>query len=103
MSRFLLIGATTALALVLVAAPAVSAAPGERLGRAAEAAVEAGVPGIAVLVRDKGRTTVVTRGYDDLEAKRPMSVADRFPDRQRHKDVRGDDRPAAGGRGQALA
>jgi D-alanyl-D-alanine carboxypeptidase len=58
--------------------PAVSASPGERLGRAADAAVEAGVPGVAVYVRDQNRTTVVTRGYDDLEAKRPMSVGDRF-------------------------
>ena len=74
MSRFLLIGAITA----LLAVPAVSAAPGARLGRAADAVVDAGIPGVAVYVRDRGRTTVVTRGYDDLEAKRPMSVADRF-------------------------
>ena len=76
MSRFLLIGATTA--LLLLAVPAVSAAPGERLGRAADAVVDAGVPGVAVYVRDRGRKTVVTRGYDSLAAKRPMSVADRF-------------------------
>ena len=41
MSRFLLIRATTA--LLLLAVPAVSAAPGERLGRAADAVVDAGV------------------------------------------------------------
>jgi D-alanyl-D-alanine carboxypeptidase len=50
----------------------------EPLGRAADAVVNAGVPGVAVYVRDKGRTTVVARGYDDVAAKRPMRVADRF-------------------------
>ena len=74
-SRFLLIGVIAA--LLLPAVP-VSASPGARLGRAADAVVDAGIPGVAVYVRDRGRTTVVSRGYDDLEAKRPMSVADRF-------------------------
>jgi D-alanyl-D-alanine carboxypeptidase len=74
-SRFLLIGAIAA--LLLTAAP-VSASPGERLGRAADAVVDAGIPGVAVYVRDKGGTTVVTRGYDDVAAKRPMSVEDRI-------------------------
>jgi D-alanyl-D-alanine carboxypeptidase len=72
----LLIGAIAA--LLLLAVPAGSASPGDRLGRAADAAVQAGVPGVAVYVRDKGRTTVVTGGYDDVQAKRPMSIGDRF-------------------------
>src|SRR5262245_16650751 len=50
----------------------------DRLGRAAEAVVDAGVPGVAVYVRDKGQTTVVSRGHDDLAAKRPMNARDRF-------------------------
>jgi D-alanyl-D-alanine carboxypeptidase len=74
-SRFLLVGA---IAGVLLAVPAVSASPDERLGRAADTVVDAGVPGVAVYVRDQGRTMVVTRGYDDAQAKRPMSVGDRF-------------------------
>jgi D-alanyl-D-alanine carboxypeptidase len=73
--RFFLIGVAAAL---LLPAAAASAAQGERLGRAADAAVEAGFPGVVVYVRDQGRTTVVTRGYDDVAAKRPMSVEDRF-------------------------
>jgi D-alanyl-D-alanine carboxypeptidase len=74
-SRLLLIGLTAALSLSAIPA---SASPGERLGRAADAVVDAGIPGVAVYVRNKGRTTVVTRGYDDVAAKRPMSVEDRF-------------------------
>ena len=74
LSGFLL----TAPAAFLVAVPAVSDSPGEPIGRAADAVVEAGVPGVAVYVRNQAHTTVVTRGYDDLEAKRPMSVEDRF-------------------------
>jgi D-alanyl-D-alanine carboxypeptidase len=75
LARLLLVGV---IAGILLAVPAVSASPGGRLGRAADAAVDAGFPGVAVYVRDRGRTTVVTRGYDDLETKRPMSVGDRF-------------------------
>jgi D-alanyl-D-alanine carboxypeptidase len=74
-SRFLLVGA---IAASLVTATGVSASPGERLGRAADTVVDAGFPGVVVYVRNKGRTTVVTRGYADVEAKRPMSVEDRF-------------------------
>jgi D-alanyl-D-alanine carboxypeptidase len=75
-SRFLLIGVIAAFALLPASAAASS--PTERLGRAAEAVVDAGVPGVAVYLRDKGRTTVVSRGHDDFAAKRPMSVEDRF-------------------------
>jgi hypothetical protein len=35
---------------------------------AADAVVEAGAPGVAVYVRDRDRTTIVTGGYDDLDA-----------------------------------
>jgi D-alanyl-D-alanine carboxypeptidase len=66
-------------ALLLLAVPsAVSASSSERLGRAADAVVDAGIAGVVVYVRDRGRTTVVTRGYDDVAAKRRMSVEDRF-------------------------
>ena len=76
-SRVAWFGAVAGLVL-LAASPAASASSSERLGRAADAVVDAGVPGVAVYVRDKGRTTVVARGYDDVAAKRPMSVEDRF-------------------------
>lgn len=56
MSRFLWFGASAAL-LLLAVASAVSASSSEELGRAAEAIVDAGVPGVAVYVRDKDRTT----------------------------------------------
>ena len=75
LSRSLLVGALLAL---LLGAPAAAAPPDGRIGRAADAVVDAGLPGVAVYVRDQGRTTVVTRGYDDLETKRPMSASDRF-------------------------
>src|SRR3954451_519177 len=71
----LLVGAIAALLLTM---PAASASRGDRLGHAADAVVDAGIPGVVVYGRDKGRTTVVTRGYDDVAAKRPMSVEDRF-------------------------
>src|SRR4051812_14338690 len=58
----LLVGAIAALLLTM---PAASASRGDRLGHAADAVVDAGIPGVVVYVRDKGRTTVVTRGYDD--------------------------------------
>jgi D-alanyl-D-alanine carboxypeptidase len=75
-SGFALIGVIVAFALL--PASAAASPPSERLGRAADAVVNAGVPGVAVYVRDKGRTTVVSRGYDDVAARRPMSVEDRF-------------------------
>ena len=75
MSRFLLIGVIAA--LLLLAVP-VSAAPGERLGRAADAVVDAGVPGVAVYVRDRGPHDGRHPRIRRLAAKRPMSVADRF-------------------------
>src|SRR3954470_12357662 len=96
----LLVGAIAALLLTM---PAASASRGDRLGHAADAVVDAGIPGVVVYVRDKGRTTVVTRGYDDVGAKRPMSVEDRFLGRERDEEFRRDDRAAVGGGGQALA
>jgi len=66
-------------AMIAILAPAAwGGQASDRLGRAAETVVDAGVPGVAVYVRDKGKTTVVSRGYDDLAAKRPMSTEDRF-------------------------
>ena len=66
-------------AMIAILAPAAwGGQASDRLGRAAETVVDAGVPGVAVYVRDKGQTTVVSRGYDDVVAKRPMSARDRF-------------------------
>jgi D-alanyl-D-alanine carboxypeptidase len=66
-------------AMMAVLAPAAwGGHASDPLGHAAEAVVDAGVPGVAVYVRDKGQTTVISRGYDDVAAKRPMSAGDRF-------------------------
>ncbi len=61
-----------------VVVPVGVASPTPEIGRAADAVVAAGAPGVAVYARDGNRTTLVARGYDNLETKRRMIPRDRF-------------------------
>jgi D-alanyl-D-alanine carboxypeptidase len=66
--------------LVALVAPVAGAAPPSRakLGRAADRLLAAGVPGVAVLVRDGSRTVRLARGSSRLEPRRALRVGDRF-------------------------
>src|SRR3954471_12220523 len=46
--------------------------------QALDQAVDAGVPGIAYLIRDGARTTVLSSGTPDVSTHRPMTANDRF-------------------------
>jgi D-alanyl-D-alanine carboxypeptidase len=72
--------ATLAAAIALLVAPAgaASAPPGPRLQRAVDALVAAGVPGVAVVVRDGDRTLRAAGGYGNLAAHTPVRPTDRF-------------------------
>src|SRR5438045_889971 len=48
------------------------------IAAAADAAVAAGLPGVSIYVRHGAEVTVLTRGYADVAAKRPMTSGDRF-------------------------
>jgi D-alanyl-D-alanine carboxypeptidase len=69
------------LATLILAGAAQATAPSSRESRiaaAADAAVAAGAPGLVVYARDGNHTTLLARGYDKLDTKRPMTTADRF-------------------------
>src|SRR3954470_3764220 len=56
----------------------VSASRQARIAAAADAAVAAGVPGVVVYSRLRNQTTLLARGVDNLDTKRPMTTSDRF-------------------------
>jgi D-alanyl-D-alanine carboxypeptidase len=76
----------SSLVLTAVSAPPAGAAPPVRTGgvdlmavqQALNRAVAAGVPGIAYLIRDGARTTVLTSGKANVSTHRPMAANDRF-------------------------
>jgi D-alanyl-D-alanine carboxypeptidase len=80
MTKLPLRAATALLATLALAgsAQAASSPSPARLGSAADAVVAAGVPGVAVYVRNGKKTITLARGLDDVGAKRPMIVGDRF-------------------------
>jgi D-alanyl-D-alanine carboxypeptidase len=69
------------LATLTLAGAAQAMTPSSRQSQiavAADAAVAAGVPGLVVYARYGKQTTLLARGYDKLDTKRPMTTDDRF-------------------------
>jgi D-alanyl-D-alanine carboxypeptidase len=80
MTNLPLRAATAVLAALTLAgaAQAASSPAPARLASAADAVVAAGVPGVAVYVRDGTKTITLARGLDDVATKRAMIPGDRF-------------------------
>ena len=77
-ARLLAAPVLVTLALTGAAQATDSASRSSRIAAAADAAVAAGVPGLVVYARNANQTTLLARGFDKLDAKRPMTTDDRF-------------------------
>ncbi|WP_435210652.1 serine hydrolase domain-containing protein [Streptomyces sp. bgisy034] len=81
-TRAVLVAATAVALSAALAAPALAAVPAgsghEATRKAAEAAVEAGVPGVTVTARDGHGTWSATAGVGNLRTGQPRSAADRY-------------------------